>query len=198
MGTAVLGNRAGELCLVPGSTPEFIHPDANEAEIAHLQEIARLRLRTQSPHQTVEAAGLLDELIIHLYSGAHQPVTSRAHLQAEAAIALRRVLVEYAKAPDPDKTPASCRVRLGGAKMAQPCQLRQIAELNDQLEKLAGQDARMAAVVELRYFGGMSNGEVAEALGIAEGTVKRDWRLARAWLYAQLHGDRLHRRGPEC
>ena len=178
----------------PSSVPEFTNPASlYEAEIAHLQEIARLRLRKQPTDQTVEASTLLDELIIHLYSGIHQTVTSRAHLQAEAASALRRVLVEYAKSSEADRPLGSCRVRLAGAKMTQPCQLREIAELNDQLEKLAGQDARMAAVVELRYFGGMSNGEVAEALGIAEGTVRRDWRLARAWLYAQLHGGRWHR-----
>src|SRR3569833_3240201 len=182
-GRSLLPNRYGALYLKFSPVPVFAKPASDEAEIAHLQEIARLRLRTKPADQTLEASSLLDELIIHLCSGVLQAVTSREHLQAEAATALRRVLVEYAKAPASDKHPDSCRVRLAGAKITQPCQLRQIAELNDQLEKLAGQDAQMAAVVELRYFGGMSNGEVAGARGIAEATVKRDWRLARAWLY---------------
>jgi RNA polymerase sigma factor (sigma-70 family) len=77
--------------------------------------------------------------------------------------------------------------------MAQPRELSDIVEIHELLDKLAGQDVRMAKVVELRYFGGMSNGEVAETLGVGERTVKRDWQLARAWLYTQLHRTGSHK-----
>jgi RNA polymerase sigma factor (TIGR02999 family) len=167
--------------------------DPLPATYSELRRIAESRLRRQCPDQTLEGSSLINELIIHLCSGDRHPADSPARVLATVSTALRRILVDYAKALKTTDPAATCRLRLAGATMAQPCRLSQILELDEQLEKLAGQDPRMAKVVELRYFGGMSAEEVAEALETSETTVRRDWRLARAWLYTQLCGNRVHR-----
>jgi RNA polymerase sigma factor (TIGR02999 family) len=156
-----------------------------------LKRIAEFRMRRERPDHTLQATALVNEFVIHLCSAAHQPLQSRVQILAVASRAMRRILVDYARAHNAEKRGGSCRVQLVGAKMAQPRELSDILEIHDLLDKLAGQDIRMAKVVELRYFGGMSNGEVAETLGVAERTVKRDWQLARAWLYTQLHRNEL-------
>jgi RNA polymerase sigma factor (TIGR02999 family) len=158
-----------------------------------LKRIAEGRMRRERPDHTLQATALVNEFVVRLCTVTQQPWQSRLHFLAIASRAMRRILVDHARAHNSDKRGgADCKVQLEGS-IAEPRQFQDILEIHHLLEKLASEDPRMANVVELRYFGGLSNGEVAETLGVAERTVKRDWQVARAWLYA-----RMHRRNPDA
>jgi len=163
-----------------------------DALYPELKRIAEFRMRHERPDHTLQASALVNEFVIQLCTATHQPWQNRLHFLAIASRAMRRILVDYARSHKAGKRggPAS-KIQLDGINIAAPREFHDILEIHELLEKLAQEDARMADVVELRYFGGLSNGEVAEALGIAERTVKRDWQVARAWLYAHMsHGPR--------
>jgi len=159
---------------------ELVYPE--------LKRIAEFRMRHERAEHTLQATALVNEFVIQLCTVAQQPWQSRLHFLAIASRAMRRILVDHARAHNADKRGgANCRIQVAELDIAQAPEFSDILEIHDLLDKLAAQDPRMAEVVEMRYFGGLSNGEVADALGVAERTVKRDWQVARAWLYAQLH-----------
>ncbi len=168
-----------------------------DAIYPELKRIAEFRMRHERPDHTLQASALVNEFVIQLCTATHQPWQSRLHFLAIASRAMRRILVDHARAHNADKRggPAST-LPLEGINIAAPRDFHDILEIHELLEQLSAQDARMADVVELRYFGGLSNGEVAEALGIAERTVKRDWQVARAWLYAQIQKGEIHKEKP--
>ena len=159
---------------------ELVYPE--------LRRIAEFRMRHERPDHTLQATALVNEFVIQLCTVAQHPWQSRLHFLAIASRAMRRILVDHARTHNAAKRGGEiCKIQLAGIEIAQPSEFRGILEIHDLLEKLAAQDQRMADVVEMRYFGGLSNGEVAEVLGVAERTIKRDWQVARAWLYAHLH-----------
>jgi RNA polymerase sigma factor (TIGR02999 family) len=159
---------------------ELVYPE--------LKRIAEFRMRRERPDHTLQATALVNEFVVQLCAAVQQPVQDRLHFMAIASRAMRRILVDHARSHNADKRGGTAwKVELASGKLPQPRELRDILEIHDLLEKLAAQDDRMAEVVEMRYFGGLSNSEVAKALGVAERTVKRDWQLARAWLFAHLH-----------
>ena len=104
-----------------------------------------------------------------------------------ASVAMRRLLVDYARARKAEKRGGQfVRVDIEDADPSQTRNFEQLIAIDDLLSKLAVSDPRMAQIVELRFFGGLTGMEISEALGITERTVKRDWQVARAWLYSQL------------
>jgi RNA polymerase sigma factor (TIGR02999 family) len=158
-----------------------------------LKRIAEGRMRRERPDHTLQATALVNEFVVRLCTVTQQPWQNRLHFLAIASRAMRRILVDHARAHNSEKRGgADCKVQLEGS-IAEPRPFQDILEIHHLLERLSVEDPRMANVVELRYFGGLSNGEVAETLGVAERTVKRDWQVARAWLYAQMH-----RRNPDA
>jgi RNA polymerase sigma factor (TIGR02999 family) len=101
---------------------------------------------------------------------------------------MRQILVNHAKAQQREKRGAGAsKVELDNTAPAAPEQPNVILDLNDALERLATLDSRKAHVVELKYFGGLNQDEIAEVLKISAVTVRRDWVFARAWLYSELH-----------
>jgi len=153
-----------------------------------LKRVAERQMRRERLDHTLDATALVNEFVVRLCSATQQPWHNRLHFFAIASKAMRRILVDHARARYSEKRgglPGS-KVELSEENIAEPREFRDILEIHDLLEKLAAQDQRMASVVELRYFGGLSNLEVAEVLGIAERTVKREWQLARAWLYTRV------------
>jgi RNA polymerase sigma factor (TIGR02999 family) len=105
-----------------------------------------------------------------------------------AAKAMRQILVNHAKASQRKKRGGgAAKVELDEAALVAPEQPGAILDLNDALERLALLDSRKAQVVELRYFGGLKQEEIADVLKISIVTVRRDWVFARAWLYSELH-----------
>jgi len=104
---------------------------------------------------------------------------------------MRRILIDFARANGAQKRgERAVHLGLDGARAiaaaAPGLDPRDLLDLDEAIERLAAIDARRAQVVELRFFGGLENAEIAEALGVSEPTVIRDWRLARAWLYEAL------------
>ncbi len=164
-----------------------------QAVQAELRQIAQRALRRQPRGQTLQTADLVNEAYLRLLSQTDIAWQNRAHFFAVAARAMRFVLVDRARARQGAKRGGGEeRITLDEAAFAVPSQsgnrMEDILALNDALERLAAFDEQKSRIVEMRYFAGMSVEEVAEALGVAAITVKREWARARAWLYRELGG----------
>lgn len=115
--------------------------------------------------------------------------TSRSHFYGFAAQMMRRVLVDYARQHSAGKrgNGNDCLPLLESAAVA-PGRPAPISEIDEALQTLERRNPRQAKVVEMRFFGGLTEDEMAEVLGVTARTVRRDWTIARAWLYGQLSG----------
>ena len=157
-----------------------------------LQNIALKLLRRERRDHTLEPRALVHELYARLLRGRAVAYRDRIHFFAIAAQTMRRILIDYARARAADKRgDEPRRVTLSavdGWHIASTPQ--SVVELDDLLSKLEAADPRAAKVVELRFFGGLTEEETADILGISARTVKRDWKVARAWLIAHLHPSR--------
>jgi RNA polymerase sigma factor (TIGR02999 family) len=157
---------------------------------AELRRLAEGYVRRERV-QTVQATDLVHEAYLRL--AREKPVVwqNRAHFVAIAAISMRRLLVERARARGASKRGGGrVQVTLDDRLLAagDPGATLDLVALDHALTKLAAFDAALARVVELRYFGGLSIEETADALGISPATVKRHWTMARAWLLRELEG----------
>lgn len=152
-----------------------------------LRRLAHRYMSGQRADHTLQTTALVNEAYLRL-AGQQQPnFANRSHFLAVAARAMRQILVDHAKATLRDKRGAGAKaIELDEAALLSPEPTREIVDLNEALEKLAVLDARKANVVELSYFGGLKQEEIAEALNISIVTVRRDWTFSRAWLYAEL------------
>ena len=152
-----------------------------------LRGIAARFLREERPGHTLQPTALVHELYIRLLSGAPPDCRNRAHFLALATQMVRRILVDHARARCADRRGGKmARVPLESAQPQIDYAYEQILDVNDALAELQESDSRAASVVELRFFGGLEEKEIAEALGVSEITVKRDWKFARSWLLARL------------
>jgi RNA polymerase sigma-70 factor (ECF subfamily) len=156
-----------------------------------LRHQARAYFRREWAARSLSPTGLVHEAYLRLVDQQRVEWRNRAHFYALAAQAMRRVLVDHARARlaakrgrgvafvplDDLNTPAS------------PAENVDILMLDEALQKLAALAPRQVQLVEIRYFGGLSIEQAAAALGVSTATAKRDWMAARAWLYRELHGD---------
>jgi RNA polymerase sigma-70 factor, ECF subfamily len=144
-------------------------------------------LRHERRGHTVQPTALVHEAYLRLAGGNQIGWQSRAHFFGMAAQAMRRILVDHARAHQAAKRPgAALRVTLDdriGAVQPRDCEL---LLLDRALGELTRRDARQGQFVELRYFGGLSEQEVGEVLGLSRATVTREWQTARAWLYRRI------------
>jgi RNA polymerase sigma factor (TIGR02999 family) len=153
-----------------------------------LRRLAHHHMEGQRPGHTLQTTALLNEAYLRLADPSRPGFTNRSHFFAVAAKAMRQILVDHAKALQRQKRGAGAgKVELDEAAVISPEQPRVVLDLNDALERLAILDSRKAHVVELKYFGGLNQDEIAEVLKISAVTVRRDWVFARAWLYTELH-----------
>lgn len=155
-----------------------------------LRRLAASYLRRERPGQTLQATALVHEAYVRLIGEKAQHFNNRTHFLAIAALSMRQILVQRARARHAAKRGGNPeRITLDehlfAARAGGPPEIDVVA-LDAALEKLATLDVRQAKIVELRYFGGLSVEEAADALGISPATVKRDWTLARAWLKREL------------
>jgi RNA polymerase sigma factor (TIGR02999 family) len=152
-----------------------------------LRRLAHRYMSGQRADHTLQTTALVNEAYLRL-AGQEQPdFASRSHFLAVAARAMRQILVDHAKATLRDKRGSGVKpLELDEAALLPAEPTREILDLNEALEKLAALDARKANVVELSYFGGLKQEEIAEALNVSVVTVRRDWTFSRAWLYAEL------------
>jgi RNA polymerase sigma factor (TIGR02999 family) len=153
-----------------------------------LRRLARHYMEGQRPGHTLQTTALVNEAYLRLADQSEPNFTNRSHFLAVAAKAMRQILVNHAKAQRRQKRGAGAsKVELDEAALLAPEQPSAILDLNDALERLALLDSRKAHIVELKYFSGLNQDEIAEVLKVSPVTVRRDWVFARAWLYTELH-----------
>jgi len=156
-----------------------------------LRLLARRYLGRERPDHTLQATALVHELYLRLFAKG-EPVSwqNRAHFFAVAAQTLRRILVDHARALRAAKRGGPrLKVSLTEAQGWTGNRAEDLVALDEALDRLAKLQPRAAQVVELRFFGGLQEDEIAEVLGVSPISVKRDWKVARAWLLSQLSSD---------
>jgi RNA polymerase sigma-70 factor, ECF subfamily len=154
-----------------------------------LRRLAHRYMKGERPNHTLQTTALVNEAYLRLADQTNPRWQSRSHFFAVAARGMRRILVSYARSNRAQKRGGGgAKLELDEAAILSPEQSKEIVDLHEALEKLAMLNSRKARVVELKYFGGLNYDEMAEVLKISPVTVRRDWRFAKAWLYAELCG----------
>ena len=152
-----------------------------------LRRLAAQKMAHEASGHTLQPTALVHEAWLRLARSGAEHWNSRGHFFGAAAEAMRRILTERAR--------KKARVRHGGTLERVDLEHVTVAAqdsdeivlvIHEALDKLAGESPQKAEIVKLRYFVGMEHAEIAEALGIAEPTVRRHWAYARSWLYAEL------------
>ncbi len=158
-----------------------------EVVYGELHQIAARQMRRERGEHTLQATALVHETYLRLFGSEPIDWQNRAHFFAVAAQQLRRVLVDHARRGRSEKRGGG-QIKFSLDEMDGPVVDRdeRVLEIDQALARLESLDERAAKVVELRYFGGLSEKEAAEALGISVATLKRDWEFARTWLASQL------------
>jgi RNA polymerase sigma factor (TIGR02999 family) len=156
---------------------------------SQLLAIAQSRLRYERPDHSLEASALVHEAYLRLLSGDYPTWNDRQHFYRAAAEAMRRILIEHARSRVRAKRGGKqVRVPLSGLTLAADHDPVEILALDDAIRRLTEQDPMAAEIVKLRFFGGLSVEETAQTLEMSERTVKREWAVARAWLFDALRG----------
>jgi RNA polymerase sigma-70 factor (ECF subfamily) len=158
-----------------------------------LRRIAAQYFRQERPGHTLEATAVVHELSIRMLGSAPVDCQNTAHFLAIAARQMRRVLIDHSRRANAEKRAGpALRLSLGEVNDWPEQSSEDLIEVDEALQRLERLDARAARIVELRFFAGMTENEITEALGISVATLRRDWRFARAWLMNQLlpHGKR--------
>lgn len=152
-----------------------------------LQRIARQHLKRQRAGESLESAALANEAYLKLVRAGGIRCENRAHFLALCAQIIRRILVDHARSRGFAKRGGDAmRLPLDEILLLAETRGIELLALDEALDSLARIDGRKSRVVELRYFGGLEIEETAEVLGVSLDTVKRDWRMAKAWLIAAL------------
>ena len=155
-----------------------------------LRALAAARMRQERPDHTLTATALVHEVSLQLLQESNLPVDNQGQLLAFAAKAMRNLLVDHARSRRRQKRGGDRQKFSLDEALAPAMESNQdLVDLDEALERFSQLDARKSQVVELRYFGGLSIPETAEALGISPATVKRDWEVARAWLLRELQSE---------
>jgi RNA polymerase sigma factor (TIGR02999 family) len=158
---------------------------------ADLKRLARHQLRRERPNHTLQPTALVHELYLRLAEGRGIQWNCRTHFFGIAAKLLRQVLVDHARATGAQKRGGGgVRILLDEAVAILSVRELDLVQLDDALIRLTSFDPRQCEIVELRFFGGLSIEDTAEAMGLSPATVKRDWTIARAWLYREMGGAR--------
>ena len=143
----------------------------------------------ERPGHSLQATALVNEVYLRLVNAKDVGWQDRAHFLAVAARVMRRILVDHARARQYQKRGgAAARVTFDEALVVANEPDQDFVALDDALTALAVVDARKSQVVEMRFFGGLTFEETAEALQVSQDTVKRDWKMAKLWLLRELRG----------
>jgi RNA polymerase sigma factor (TIGR02999 family) len=152
-----------------------------------LRRLARAHLSRERDGHTLSTKDLVHEVYLRLAGGPALSLENRRHFFGVASRSMRQVLINYAKSRSRQKRgDGNIRTPLDAALLISDEKAEELVQLDEALDRLQSFNNRQSQVVELRYFGGFSLEETAEALGLSPATVKRDWTLARAWLHREL------------
>jgi RNA polymerase sigma factor (TIGR02999 family) len=152
-----------------------------------LRRLAARYLHRERPDHTLQATALVHEAYLRLIDQRQARWQNRAHFFGVAAQAMRRILVDHARRHHAAKRgSAEPKLSLDEAFNASHARAADVIALDDALTSLASLDRRQSQIVEFRFFGGLSIEEVAEVLSVSPATVKREWNMAKAWLYREV------------
>lgn len=160
-----------------------------------LRAMAHGLLRAERTGHTLQSTALVHEAYLKLVKQGPPEVQNRSHFFAVAARLMRQILVDYARGHGAAKRGAAYRVKLEEGLETPEKQAVDVVVLDDALNELSQRDPQQGNIVELRFFGGLTLEETAEALDISPSTVKRDWRLAKAWIARELQRANDGKRG---
>jgi RNA polymerase sigma factor (TIGR02999 family) len=165
-------------------------PEESMAQIyQELRRIAAARMAMESAGQTLQATALVHEAWLRLFGGNAGKWQNRAHFFAAAALAMRRILIECARRKMSAKRGERAEhIALDDIDIAQAMPDERVLLIDEALERLEKTDAELARVVVLKFFGGLTNVEVAEIIGVTERTVQNKWTFAKAWLLENIQG----------
>jgi RNA polymerase sigma factor (TIGR02999 family) len=156
-----------------------------------LRRLAHQRLRNEKSCHTLQTTALVNEAYLRLVAIDGIRWQDRAHFFAISSRMMRRILVDFARSREYLKRGGKMQqVSLDETLLASPEKEIDLVKLDDALNRLSEEDERKSKVVEMRFFGGMSVEETAEALGISAVTVMRDWKFAKLWLLRQIKPSR--------
>lgn len=152
-----------------------------------LHAIARRYMRAEREDHTLQPTALLNEAWMRLYpDGQHGPeCESKTHFLALAARQMRRILVDHSRRRNSVKRMHGVKVAMDGVDVPGRVDI-DAAAIDGLIQTLEQKDPRAAQVVELKFFGGLTDAQTAEVLAVSTGTVRRDWEFARAWLFQHL------------
>jgi RNA polymerase sigma-70 factor, ECF subfamily len=153
-----------------------------------LRSLARRYLIREQPGHSLQTTALINEAYIRLVDYKRMEWQDRAHFLAVSAQLMRRILVEHARRHNLKRGGGVQHVSLEEAVVVSASRAKELISLDEALQELARLDPRKVQVVELRFFGGLSVEETAEALRVSSVTVRRDWTSAKAWLYREMTG----------
>jgi RNA polymerase sigma-70 factor (ECF subfamily) len=157
-----------------------------EAVYSDLRVIARHSMAGERPDHTLQPTALVHEAYIRIFEGAAVDWRNRAHFFAVAASQMRRVLVDHGREYRAQKRGQGLKVSFEEERHGSPLADYEIEAVDELLDRLQRVDAQAARVVELKFFSGLIDREVAEVTNVSESTVRRHWAFARAWLASQL------------
>ncbi len=152
-----------------------------------LRHIAASQMRRERPGHVLQTTALVHEAYLRMVGSTPVALQNRGHFFAIASQQMRRILVDHARAAGAERRGGGAgRIGLEHVQLAAPERNIDVLALDEALNDLERIDARAARVVELRYFGGYTDKEAAEALGVPFATVRRDWEYARSWLFDRM------------
>lgn len=151
-----------------------------------LRRLAGAYFKNERPGHTLQPTALVHEAYMRLVNWDNVTWQNRAHFFAVAAQVMRHILIDHARGKGAQRRYGGERVLIAEAdRLAESTEI-DVLRLEEALQELAKADARQARIVEMRFFGGLSNHETGHVLGISERTVKREWAFAKAWLRREL------------
>ncbi len=157
-----------------------------------LHRLAHHYMKSESPGHTLQTSALVNEAFMRLIDQKDVRWQNRAHFFGIAAQMMRRILVDYARSRNYAKRGGGARpISLDEGLTVSLERSAEVVQVHEALEQLAKFDSRKSQIVELRFFGGLSIEETARVLGVSQGTVMRDWTLAKAWLRKEIVSERL-------
>jgi RNA polymerase sigma factor (TIGR02999 family) len=152
----------------------------------HLHRLARRAMAGERPDHTLQPTVLVHEALLRLVSHDSMEWANRKHFFAVAANLMRRILIDHAREVHAVKRGSGGKVCLDEAAGLTYARSDDLLALDEALTRLAAMDPRQGQIVELRFFAGLTEEEIAAALDVSPRTVKRDWQIARAWLHTQM------------